>query len=79
MASITYAVAPEGDHWLLSRNGKPGMNYVTQEAAFEVAVGEAGGDLRSGHEIIIQVACATDPSGAADRGGKPALGDGFSG
>ena len=31
------------------------MSYVSQEAAYEVAVAEAGGDLRAGHEIRIEV------------------------
>jgi hypothetical protein len=31
------------------------MSYVSQEAAYEVAVAEAAGDLRTGHEIRIEV------------------------
>ena len=79
MATIAYRVTRDGDQWSLSRDGKPAsMSYLTQEAAFEAAVGGAGGDLRSGHGIIIQVGAATDPAGARDRGGEPAEGDGFS-
>jgi hypothetical protein len=79
MATIAYKVTRDGDQWSLSRDGKPaGMNYFTQEAAFEVAVGEADGDLRSGHGIVIQVSPATDPAGPGDRGGEPVEGDGFS-
>ncbi len=79
MATIAYRVMRDGDQWWLSRDGKPaGMSYMTQEAAFEVAVGEAGGDLRSGHTILIEVNAATDPAGAHDRGGEPIKGDGFS-
>ena len=79
MATIAYRVTRDGDQWSLSRDGKPaGMSYLTQEAAFEVAVGEAGGDLRSGHDVVIQVSAATDPAGARDRGGQRAEGDGFS-
>ncbi len=79
MATIAYRVMRDGDQWTVSRDGKPaGMSYLTQEAAFEVAVGEAGGDLRSGHDIVIQVSAATDPSGERDRGGEPVQGDGFS-
>lgn len=77
MTTIAYKVAPDGDQWSLSRDGKPAMSYVTQEAAFEVAVGEAGGDLRSGHDIVIEVVAATDSTGARDRGGVPIGGDGF--
>ena len=77
MATIAYRVSRDGDMWSVSRDGKPGMSYATQEAAFEVAVGEAGGDLRSGHDIVISVAAATDPAGAHDRGGLPIEGDGF--
>lgn len=77
MSTISYRVAPQGDQWSVAREGKPGMSYVTQEAAFEVAVGEAGGDLRSGHAILIEVLPATAPAGARDRGGAPMEGDGF--
>jgi hypothetical protein len=31
------------------------MSYVSQEAAYEVAVAEAAGDLRTGSEIRIEV------------------------
>ncbi len=64
MASIAYRVVKDGDGWSLTRNGEPGMSYVSQEAAFEVAVGEAGSDLRSGHDVVIQIPIATDPAGA---------------
>ncbi len=75
MATIAYKVTHDGDQWSLSRDGKPaGMSYLSQEAAFEVA----GGDLRSGHDVVIQVSATTDPAGARDRGGAPAEGDGFS-
>lgn len=79
MTTITYKVASDGGQWSLTRNGEPVMSYATQEAAFEVAVGEAGGDLRTGHDIVIQVTAATEPSGAVDGGGEPIPGDGFSG
>ena len=79
MATIAYRVTRDGDQWSLSRDGKSaGMSYLTQEAAFEVAVGEAGGDLRSGHDVVIQVSAATDPARGRDRGGAPVEGDGFS-
>ena len=78
MATIAYRVIRDGDQWTLSRDGKPaGMSYFTQEAAFEVAVGEAGGDLRSGHDIVIEVNSASERAGARDRGGEPIRGDGF--
>ena len=78
MATIAYRIRRDSEGWSLSRDGKPaGMSYLTQEAAFETAVGEAGGDLRSGHDIVIDVAAATDPAGARDRGGEPRAGDGF--
>jgi hypothetical protein len=49
-------VAPIGEKkWQVTRDGEPGMSYVSQEAAYEVAVGEAAGDLRTGHEIRIEV------------------------
>ena len=38
----------------MTRDGQPGMSYVSQEA-YEVACSEAAGDLRIGHEICIEV------------------------
>jgi len=55
MAKIIYTVSPSADQWAVTRDGAPGMSYVTQEAAFEVAVAEAEADLRSGHEITLEV------------------------
>lgn len=66
MTMVAYKVAPAGEKWLVTRDGEPGMSYVSQEAAYEVAVAEAAGDLRTGHEIRIEVV-----GGAYDR-----LGDG---
>ena len=51
MTMVAYKVAPAGEKWLVTRDGEPGMSYVSQEAAYEVAVAEAAGDLRTGHEI----------------------------
>ena len=34
-----------GEKWLVTRDGEPGMSYVSQEAA-----------LRTGHEVRIEVA-----------------------
>ena len=55
MAMVAYRVAPTGEKWLVTRDGEPGMSYISQEAAHEVAVAEASGDLRTGHEIRIEV------------------------
>lgn len=55
MPMIAYKVAPRGQKWFVTRDGEPGMSYVSQEAAYEVAVAEAAGDLRTGHEIRIEV------------------------
>jgi hypothetical protein len=55
MPMVAYRVAPNGQKWFVSRDGEPGMSYVSQEAAYEVAVSEAAGDLRTGHEIRIEV------------------------
>lgn len=46
----------------MTRDGVPGLNYISQEAAYEVAVAEAAGDLRIGNEIRIEVV-----GGAYDR------------
>ena len=62
MARISYIVAPAADQWSVSRNGEAGMTYVSQEAAFEVAIGEAAGDMRSGHDVMIDIRAAlADP------------------
>ena len=55
MAMVAYRVAPNGKKWLVTRDGASGLSYVSQEAAYEVAVAEAAGDLRTGHEISIEV------------------------
>lgn len=55
MTRVAYRVSPTGEKWLVARNGAPGMSYVSQEAAYEVAVAEAAGDLRTGHEVRIDV------------------------
>jgi hypothetical protein len=55
MPMVAYKVTPRGEKWLVTRDGEPGMSYVSQEAAYEVAVAEASGDLRTGHEIRIEV------------------------
>ena len=55
MPTVVYKVSPRGEKWLVTRDGEPGMSYVSQEAAYEVAVAEAAGDLRTGHEIRIEV------------------------
>jgi hypothetical protein len=55
MTKVAYEVTPKGDQWQVTCDGQPGMSYVSQEAAFEVAVAEASGALRTGHEIHIEV------------------------
>ena len=55
MTRVAYEVTPSGDQWLVTRDGQPGMSYVSQEAAYEVACSEAAGDLRIGHAIRIDV------------------------
>jgi hypothetical protein len=72
-----YRVEKAGGQWSVLRNGKLGMTYLTQEAAFEIATAEAGGDLRSGDDIVIAVSSATDPARARKGGGEPINGDAF--
>jgi hypothetical protein len=55
MTMVAYRVAPRREKWLVTRDGEPGMSYISQEAAYEVAVAEAAGDLRTGHEVRIEV------------------------
>ena len=47
MTIVAYRVAPNDGKWQVTRDGEPGMSYVSQEAAYEVAVAEASGDLRT--------------------------------
>jgi len=52
----------------VTRDGQPGMSYVSQEAAYEVACSEAAGD----HEVRVNV-----PGNAYNRmdyGSSPAVG-----
>ena len=55
MAMVAYRVAPNDGKWQVTRDGEPGLSYVSQEAAYEVAVAAASGDLRTGYEIRIEV------------------------
>jgi hypothetical protein len=55
MSIVSYRVAPAGEQWAVTRDGEAGMSYVSQEAAYEVAVSQAAGDLRTGREIRIEV------------------------
>jgi hypothetical protein len=54
--------------WLVTRDGEPGISYVSQEAAYEVATAEAAGDLGTGNEIWIEVLGSAD-SRAGDGSG----------
>jgi hypothetical protein len=64
MVIVAYRVAPRGEQWLVTRDGEPGMVCF---AAYEVAVVEAGGDLRTGHEIRIEVVGTYDRTGDGSR------------
>jgi hypothetical protein len=59
MPTVAYKVAPDGEKWLVMRNGEPGMSYVSQEAAYEVAAAEAaeifGPATRSGSKSLDQL------------------------
>lgn len=61
MTTIAYKVERQDGKWLVSCEGRPGMAYVSQEAAFEAATAAAGGALRSGGAVVITVASAVDP------------------
>jgi hypothetical protein len=65
MAQVSYRVAPAGDEWSITRDAEQGASYVSQAAAFEIAVSQASGDLRSGHAVVISI--ATTLTGAVDR------------
>jgi hypothetical protein len=55
MAMVSYRVEPHNSKWSILCDGQAGMAYVSQEAAFEVAVSAASGELRKGNEIRIEV------------------------
>jgi predicted nucleotidyltransferase len=55
MAKVGYRIEPREDRWSILRNGQAAMSYLTREAAFEVAVSKASGDVRSGHDVVIEV------------------------
>ncbi len=78
MTRISYQLAKSGETWAVMRDGEEVGSYVTQEAAFESAAAFAGGDLRTGNDIVIEAQSPTDTSGRADLGGVPRRGDGFS-
>jgi hypothetical protein len=69
MTKVAYEVKPAGDQWLVTRDGQPGMSYVSQEAAYEVACSEAAGDLRTGNEVRIEVGNAFSPAGDGSKPG----------
>ncbi len=75
---VSYKITKIAFQWMRTRNGKDEGSFVGQEAAFETAAAHAGGDLRSGYDIIIEAGSPTNPEGAQDRGGVPMSGDGFS-
>jgi predicted nucleotidyltransferase len=55
MAKVGYRIEPREDRWSILRDGQTAMSYLTREAAFEVAVSKASGDVRSGHDVVIEV------------------------
>jgi hypothetical protein len=55
MAIVSYRVEPHDSQWSILCDGEAGMDYLSQEAAFEVAVSAASGELREGNEIRIEV------------------------
>jgi hypothetical protein len=55
MVAVAYRVTPAGEKWLVTRDGEPGMNNVSQEATYKVAVAGAAEDLRNGHGVRIEV------------------------
>jgi hypothetical protein len=55
MAIVSYRVEPHDSQWSILCDGEAGMDYLSQEAAFEVAVSAASGELRKGNEIRIEV------------------------
>jgi hypothetical protein len=67
MTKVAYEVTPAGDPWLVTRDGQPGMSYVSQEAAYEVACSEAAGDP-------VRVNVLGNAYNRMDEGSSPAVG-----
>ena len=55
MAAVSRRVEPHDSQWSILCDGQAGMEYVSREAAFEVAVSAASGELRKGNEVRIEV------------------------
>lgn len=73
MATVCYRAAPAGEQWVVTRDGEAGMAYVSQEAAYKVAVSAAAGDLRTSNEIRIEVvgdAYDREGDGSQDENGR---------
>jgi hypothetical protein len=69
MAVVSYRVEPHDSQWSILCDGQAGMAYVSQEAAFEVAVSAASGELRKGNEVRIEVVgVAYDRAGDGSKG-----------
>ena len=54
MATVSYRVEPHDFQWSILCDGQAGTEDVSQEAAFEVAVSAASGELRKGNEVRIE-------------------------
>jgi hypothetical protein len=55
MTKIAYEVTPDGDQWLVTRDGQLGMNYVCRRPPTRGACSEAAGELRIGNDVRIEV------------------------
>ena len=55
MTKITYEISQSPAGWSLFRNGEPGADYATAEAAFEVVAAKSSIEMRSDNEIVIHV------------------------
>lgn len=65
MTNVSYRVTNDGGLWLITRDGSTDeTGYLSPEAALEIAVGEAGDDLRSGRNVVIEVETVSTPAGA---------------
>jgi hypothetical protein len=74
MATVSYRVEPHDSQWTILCDGQAGMAYISQEAAFEVAVSSATGELRKGNEVRIEVVgLAYDRAGDGSKGEPDAV------
>ena len=55
MGQAFYDIVAKGNEWTVVHDGAASGDYITKEAAFEVAAAAASNAIKSGHEVRITV------------------------